>query len=267
MEKTKIVLVSYHNSLPFLYGLQHSDYIADHCEIITQYPSAGARMLINGECNIALVPVGIIPQLKISYIVSKFCIGAEGPVKSVILASQVPLEMISRIYLDYQSATSVRLVKILARHHWNINPEFIPAEPGYEKEIKGATAGVIIGDRCFEYVNFKYRYDLAEEWINFTGHPFVFAAWLSLKPVNTELKKQLNDALEYGISNIDNVIQEYKHKFAFNPNFDAREYYTKNISYYLNDGKSKGMSAFIKYINMEDRANSDPALRQLYAQN
>jgi len=267
MEKTKIVLVSYHNSLPFLYGLKHSDYINEHCEIVTEYPAKGAQMLMNGECDIALVPVGIIPQLKISYIVSKFCIGAEGCVKSVLLASQVPLEMISKIYLDYQSATSVRLVKILARHHWNINPEFIDSKPGYENDIKGGTAGVIIGDRCFEYTNFKYKYDLAEEWINFTGFPFVFAAWLSLKPVNTELKKELNDALEYGISNIDNVIQEYKHKFAFNPNFNAREYYTKNISYYLNDGKSRGMSAFIKYMNMEDRANGDPALRQLYAQN
>jgi chorismate dehydratase len=223
-------------------------------------------MLVNGECDIALVPVGVIPQLKISYIVSKFCIGAEGRVRSVLLASQVPLEMITKIYLDYQSATSVKLVKILARHHWNINPEFIDSSPGYEQQIKGTTAGVIIGDRCFQYVDYKYKYDLAEEWINFTGYPFVFAAWLSLKPVKAELKKKLNDALEYGISNIDNVIQEYKYKFAFNPNFNAREYYTKNISYYLNEGKSRGMSTFIKYVSMEDRAVADLAMRELYAQ-
>jgi chorismate dehydratase len=261
MEKTKIVLVSYHNSLPFLYGLENSAYISENCEIVTKYPSEGARMLLDGECDIALVPVGVIPQLKISYIVSKFCIGAEGRVRSVLLVSQVPLEMISRIYLDYQSATSVRLVKILAKHHWNINPEFIESKPGYENQIKGGTAGVIIGDRCFEYTNYKYQYDLAEEWINFTGYPFVFAAWLSLKPVKAELKKELNDALEYGISNIDSVIQTYKHKFAFNPNFNAREYYTKNISYYLNEGKSRGMSAFIKYISMEDRVACDPSQR------
>ncbi|MCR5454982.1 MAG: menaquinone biosynthesis protein [Bacteroidales bacterium] len=267
MEKTKIVLVSYHNSLPFLYGLQHSEYITNNCDIITEYPSKGANMLLNGECDIALVPVGIIPQLKISYIVSKFCIGAEGRVRSVLLVSQVPLEMISKIYLDYQSATSVRLCKILARHYWNINPDFLDSQPGYEQQIKGTTAGVIIGDRCFQYSDYKYKYDLAEEWINFTGFPFVFAAWLSTRPVKPELKMHLNDALEFGISNIDNVIQAYKYKFAFNPNFNAREYYTKNISYYLNEGKSRGMNTFIKYVSMEDRAMADPALRQMYAQN
>ncbi len=266
MEKTKIVLVSYHNSLPFLYGLEHSEYITNNCEIIKKYPSEGAKMLINRECDIALVPVGIIPQLKISYIVSKFCIGAEGRVRSVILASQVPLEQITKVYLDYQSATSVRLVRILAKHHWNITPEFVDAQPGYEREIKGSVAGVIIGDRCFEYTGFKYQYDLAEEWINFTGYPFVFAAWLSLRPVKPELKKEINDALEYGISNIDSVIQQYKSKFSFNPNFNAREYYTHNISYYLNEGKSRGMNAFIKYMSVENRSEVDPLRRQLYAQ-
>lgn len=264
MDKIKIVLVSYSNSLPFLYGLEHSEFISNNCEIILKYPADGAKMLVERQCDIALVPVGVIPQLKISYIVSKYCIGAEGKVKSVILASQVPLEQITKIYLDYQSATSVRLVQILAHHYWNINPEFVDSQPGYEKNIKGTTAGVIIGDRCFEYTNFKYTYDLAEAWIDFTGFPFVFAAWLAVKPIKPEIKKALNDALEYGVTNIEDVIQKYKSKF--NPSFNAVEYYTKNISYYLNESKSKGMNAFIKYVCVENRAETDLIKRQLFAQ-
>ena len=134
MEKQKIVMVSYHNSLPFLYGLEHSEYIKENCEIILKYPSECASLLLEKKCDVALVPVGIIPSLKISYIVSKYCIGAENKVRSVILASQVPLERITHIYLDYQSATSVRLVKILAKKHWKISPEFLPSKPGYEKK-------------------------------------------------------------------------------------------------------------------------------------
>ncbi|MCQ2253291.1 MAG: menaquinone biosynthesis protein [Bacteroidales bacterium] len=261
--KIKIVLVSYFNSLPFLYGLENSDFIKEHCEIILKYPSEGAKMLQEKKCDIALVPVGIIPSLKISYIVSKYCIGAEGKVRSVILASQVPLDKIERVYLDYQSATSVRLVRILAKYHWKIRPEFVDAKPGYESKILGNTAGVIIGDRCFEYTNFKYQYDLAEEWQNFSGLPFVFAAWLAVRPVNPEVKKALNDALEFGVSHIEDVIQCYKSKF--HPNFNAVEYFTKNISYYLNEQKSKGMNSFIKHVTVENRAESDFIKRQLFA--
>lgn len=262
MDKIKIVLVSYHNSLPFLYGLEHSDFIKENCEIILKYPSEGARMLLQKECDIALVPVGIIPQLKISYIVSKYCIGAEGKVKSVILASQVPLEEITKVYLDYQSSTSVRLVKILAKNRWKIQPEFVDAKPGYETQISGTTAGVIIGDRTFEYTDFKYKYDLAEEWIKLTGFPFVFAAWLAVKPVKPEVKKALNEALEYGVTHIEDVIQAYKKQF--NSNFNPVEYYTKNISYFLNDQKSKGMNAFIKYVCVMNRDEND-LKRQLFA--
>jgi len=263
MEKLKIVLVSYHNSLPFLYGLEHSDFVKENCEIILKYPSDGAQMLLRKECDIALVPVGIIPQLKISYIVSKYCIGAEGKVASVLLVSQVPLHEITKIYLDYQSATSVRLVRILAKHHWKIQPEFVDAKPGYETKIKGTTAGVIIGDRTFEYTDFNYKYDLSEEWTKLTGYPFVFAAWLASKPVKPEVKKALNEALEYGVSHIEDVIQAYRKRFS--PNFNAVDYYTKNISYYLNEQKSKGMNTFIKYVCVMNRDENDILKRQLFA--
>ena len=262
MKKLKIVLVSYHNSLPFLYGLEQSEFVRENCEVILKYPD-GARMLLKKECDVALVPVGIIPQLKISYIVSKYCIGAEGKVASVLLVSQVPVNEITRVYLDYQSATSVRLVKILARHYWKINPEFVDSKPGYEQKISGTTAGVIIGDRTFEHTEFNYRYNMAEEWNKFTGLPFVFAVWLAVKPVNPEIKKALNDALEYGVSHIEDVIQTYKKKFS--PNFNPVEYYTKNISYYLSEQKSKAMNTFIKYMCVMSRDENDMVKRQLFA--
>ncbi len=255
-------MVSYYNSIPFLYGLQHSEYIKENCEIILKYPSECAQMLLDKQCDVALVPVGIIPDLKISYIVSKYCIGAEGKVRSVILASRVPLEQISKVYLDYQSATSVRLVKILAKNYWKINPEFVQSKPGYEKHIKGTTAGVIIGDRCFEYTDYEYQYDLAEQWIKFTNYPFVFAVWLAVKPMKAEVKKALNEALEYGVTNIDDVIQTYKKEF--NKNMNPWQYYKENISYYLNESKSKGMNSFIKYMYVENR-KENVLKRQLFA--
>jgi chorismate dehydratase len=66
--------------------------------------------------------VTIIPQLKEHYIISDYCIGCDGEVGSVCLFSEVPLEKIERILLDYQSTTSIGLLKILIKEFWKINP-------------------------------------------------------------------------------------------------------------------------------------------------
>ena len=84
-----------------------------------------------------------------------------------------------------------------------------------------------------------------------------------LKPLKPEFKTALNEALEYGVNSISDVIQTYKKSFS--KNFNAVEYYNKNISYYLNENKSKGMNTFIKYLCIENREES-LLKRQLFAQ-
>ena len=247
MSKIKIVAVSYYNTLPMLYGLEHSDFVKQNCELILNYPSECARSLLENRCDIALVPVGIIPQLKEYHIVSDYCIGAEDKVRSVILASDSPLPQINRILLDYQSATSVRLVKVLAENYWHISPEWVQSKAGYENEIAADTAGVVIGDRCFTIKPHTHVYDLAEEWIKFTGLPFVFAAWLSSKPIDNDLQQSFNQALGIGVHNIPAVIDFYHHRFI--KEFNPMEYYTQNISYNLTERKREGMKRFVNYLS------------------
>ncbi len=249
MGKIKISAVSYANTFPFLYGMEHSDYLRENTELTLAYPKQSADLLLNKQVDVALLPVGVIPQLKISYIVSKYCIGAEGPVRSVILASRVPKEQIKEIYLDYQSATSVRLIQILCKYYWHISPAFRSSMPGYERSINSTTAGVIIGDRTFVNNDYEYIYDLAKEWEDFTSMPFVFAVWLAVKPLSPEFKEELNKALGYGVENIPSVIKTFQSKMV--AGFNAEEYYTKNISYYLTPEKSKGMNTFLKYLRLE----------------
>src|SRR5438128_11657198 len=102
---------------------------------------------MNNEIDIGLVPTAVIPQLKEYYICSDYCIGTETEVASVCLFSEVPLNEITKVYLDYQSRSSVALLKWLMKEYWNINPEIIQAaNDDYRKEIKGATAGLVIGE-------------------------------------------------------------------------------------------------------------------------
>lgn len=147
-------------------------------ELTVDYPAKIAGQLIDGTVDVGLVPVAIIPKLKESHIISDFCIGAESPVASVCLFSEVPLQEIKRIYLDYQSRTSVALLKILVREYWKLDVELVETADAYEGLIKRTDAGLVIGDRALrQRLVSPFIYDLAEHWIRFTSLPFVFAAW------------------------------------------------------------------------------------------
>ena len=105
----KVSCVSYLNSQPFIYGLKNNS-IINEIELSLDVPSVCAEKILSGKADIGLIPVAVIPQLKESHIISDYCIGADGKVETVLLLSDVPLEKIKSILLDYQSRTSVLLL-------------------------------------------------------------------------------------------------------------------------------------------------------------
>lgn len=188
-----------------------------------------------------------MPELNNFKIITDYCIGADGKVDSVKLYSQVPVEDIETVILDYQSKTSVTLIKILAMRHWKANFNFIDATPGYEKNITEQTAAVIIGDRTFELNgNFKYEYDLAEEWKKLTGLPFAFAAWVAITPVDENFLNDFNRALKWGVNNIDKAILKDGSKFS--KKFNRADYLKNKIRYELDDKKRIAIELFVEYM-------------------
>ncbi|HEY6975381.1 MAG TPA: menaquinone biosynthesis protein [Chitinophagaceae bacterium] len=244
MKKIKVGAVSYLNTKPLLYGIKHSNELMHQIELIEEYPSKIANMLIDGAIDVGLVPVSIIPQLKEWHIVADYCIGANGDVASVCLFSEVPVEKIEKVLLDYQSWTSVHLCKILLKHFWKISPVLENTKENYIKDIRGTTAGIVIGDRALAQRKISpYIYDLGGAWKAMTGKPFVFAAWVANKQLPNDFIKQFNDANATGLEHIDEVI-------AANSNgvYDLNIYYKKNISYELTKEKLEGMNKFIKLL-------------------
>jgi chorismate dehydratase len=247
MNKIRISAISYLNTLPFLYGINHSNLLSDF-EFELDYPAISAQKVIENKVDIALIPVAAIPLVKQVHFISDYCIGAHHEVKSVLLLSDVPLSRIKSVLLDYQSRTSVNLVKVLANKYWNISPEWIPAKVGFENNISGNTAGVVIGDRTFSlYHDHPYVYDLSSEWYKLTNMPFVFATWVSNKKISSEFIERFNEALKFGISHIQEVTEDY---YRNNPNsgIDLYAYYTKNISYNFDPEKKKALMLFYQYL-------------------
>ncbi len=245
-EKIRVSVVAYLNAQPFIYGLNHHE-VRKKIDLTLDIPSECARKLLHDEADIGLVPVAVIPQLKDFEIIGKTCIGAIGKVASVLLCSDVPLNEIEQVFLDFHSRTSVTLVQVLSKHFWKINPDFIQAPDDYIKHIQHKTAGVIIGDRTFNMQkDFNYIYDLSEEWQKFTGLPFVFAAWVGRKGIDTQVLNAFEEALQLGLKEKNKVIKDCQPLFG--DSFDVAHYLNTNIQYDLDEEKMKGLELFYEYL-------------------
>lgn len=239
-EKIKIAAVSYLNSKPLTYAFTTGK-IKDFIELDYFYPSQVAAQLINKKVDIALLPVEALLSLKEYHIISDYCISTEGEVASVCLFSDVPLEKIQTVLLDYQSRTSVALLKILLKDYWKKTPELINASEGYESQIAGTTAGLIIGDRALrQRKKSNYIYDLGKAWKEMTGKPFVFAVWAANKQLGKDFIELFNRANQEGIKNLEKITSE-----IFFPEYDLQQYFTNNISYELDDKKRESISFFL----------------------
>ena len=242
-KKVRVGAVSYLNTKPLIYGFEHG-IMKEELDLIIDYPSKIAAMLLKDEIDLGLIPVAVIPEMKEHYIISNYCIGSEGEVASVCLFSEVPLYDIETILLDYQSRTSVALLKVLIKEHWKINVAFENTSGDYESKISGTTAGLIIGDRALmQRKKSRFIFDLGEEWKNFTGLPFVFAAWVSNKKLDGCFINDFNKANESGLNNLETVVKENPFEV-----FDLHSYYKECISFNLNDNKKKGLELFLKKI-------------------
>ncbi len=246
-EKVRISIVNYTNTLPFKWALKRDAFL-NKIDLQEDIPSICAQKLKFGQVDLALVPVALIPELDSYFIESDYCIGANGRVDSVKLYSSVPLHEIETITLDYQSKSSITLTRILVKFFWKLQVEYLEAKPGFEQQVKGKNAAVVIGDRTFS-LNGKYNYefDLAEEWKKFTGLPFVFAAWLSTKKLPAAFVNEFNRILKYGLDHTLQAVEEAPESGTFSKD-QTLEYLTKRIDYQLDAGKREALDKFIGFI-------------------
>lgn len=286
----RITAVSYLNTLPFIYGIEQRVAVSSSASRHAAVPEAGrllaggdialslevpslcAASAIAGDTDIALVPaaaVPLIPGFSFSsvpalspdgftpQVITDFCIGAEGPVETVVLLSDTPLCDVRRVYLDSHSRTSVQLVRVLAREHWRIGPQWVDSADCGSAAAAGrgleyGEAMVAIGDKVFALKaahRYAYCFDLAEEWAALTGGlPFVFAAWVACTRAGLEYAPRLNEALAYGVEHVAESITETINRsrdFDFD---EAYRYLTRSIKFSLDDRKRRAMHLFWEKI-------------------
>jgi chorismate dehydratase len=210
-------------------------------ELFIDYPSRIGDMLLRDEIDMGLVPVAVITNMAEYFVNGTFGIGSDGPVASVCIFSDVPLEEVRTVLLDYQSKTSVRLARLLLERYWKIRPELVDGGFDFQDQIRGRTAGVVIGDRAFQQRTVsRYVYDLGEAWKIMTGLPFVFAAWISNKPLDPGFVTRFDEANRSGVAHIADVVRENPYSL-----FDLGEYFTRYLNFELTGRHRQGLDKFI----------------------
>ncbi len=224
-----------------IYGFEHG-MMKDEVDLLIDYPSKIASMLLENKIDVGLVPVAVIPKMKEFYIISDYCIGCDGEVASVCLFSEVPLEKIEKVLLDYQSRSSVALLKVLIKEYWKIDVVFEETSGDYQSGISGTTAALVIGDRALKQRKISpFIYDLGSEWKKFTGLSFVFAAWISNKKLDDDFIESFNKTTSFGLNKIEEVVKANPYD-----TFDLNHYYTDCISFELDAAKKEGLELFLE---------------------
>jgi len=245
LNNIKISAVAYTNTKAFIYGLEHSD-IINKIDLSLDIPSECAAKVISGEVDLGLMPVAAIPFVPNANIVADYCIGSDGAVNSVFIFSDVPVAEIKTLRLDAHSRTSNNLAKVLLKFHWKLGVEFT-TDPTVKTD-----AIVLIGDRTFgKKEDFTFVYDMGEEWKNFTGLPFMYAAWVANKEISQEFKTEFNAALKFGLAHRNEVLKDLPQI----PNFDLEDYLFHKLQFDVTDDRKRAMNLFLAYIEQLEKVS------------
>ncbi len=254
MRRLRISAISYLNTAPLMWDFEHGQAGRDF-DISYTLPSGCARALAEGAADIGIIPAAAYTQIPGLQILPDVAIASRRAVRSILLVSNVPVEKVRTIALDTSSMTSVALTKVLFEKWLGGGRTFTPMEPNLEQMLAQCDAGLLIGDPALQVDRSRYQtLDLAEEWIRYTGKPFVFAFWavrgeaLREADPGLDLAAVFRDSRDHGLEaqNLEQIVREWAPRLGLSED-RAREYLTENIHYQLDAGCLEGLGLFYKY--------------------
>jgi len=252
MSRLRISAISYLNTVPLMWDFEHGTAGADF-DIRYTVPSSCAAALLAGQADIGIIPAAAYSQIPDLSILPGIAIAARRPVRSILLVSKVPLSQISSVALDTSSITSVALTKVLFERWLGSGRTFAPMAPDVEAMLREHDAGMVIGDAALRVDRSKYlTFDLAEEWIRFTGKPFVFAFWAvrraALESTTIDLPAVFQASCDHGLQpdSLAYIAREWSPRIGITE-AEVHQYLTESIHYRLDQGCIDGLQVFYRY--------------------
>ena len=256
MKRLRISAISYLNTAPLMWDFEHGHTDARSAfNISYTIPSQCAASLREGSADIGIIPVAAYASIPDLAILPGVAIASRRAVRSILLVSKVPLEKIQTVALDTSSMTSVALIKVLFAKWWGGDRTFAAMAPDVEQMLMTNDAGLVIGDPALKIDRSRYlTFDLAEEWIRFTGKPFVFAFWavrqaaLTDAPRDLDLATVFQESRDHGLQpeNLDRITREWSPRLGLDEG-RIKRYLTENIHYSLDPACLDGMRLFYQF--------------------
>jgi chorismate dehydratase len=268
--RLRISAISYLNTAPLMW-----DFRRGHPEFDISYtvPSRCAAELAAGSADIGIIPSAAYATIPDLFIIPGVAIASKRAVRSILLVSKVPLEKIRTVALDNSSLTSVALIQILFAKWWGGSAHFAAADPDLPAMLVQHDAALVIGDTALQVDRSRYiTYDLAEEWIKFTGKPFVFAFWAIRRAALNSFSDQHSLTLIFQRSrdnglkpeSLDEIASEWAGRLNLTAD-DVKSYLTKNIHYDLDRECLEGLGLFYQYAGECGILPGPPELKFLEA--
>ncbi len=243
---SRVGIVHYVNSRPLAWGLLGPER-PPGIEPVLLPPARVADGLASGELDAGLVPSIELARIPGLSVVPGLAIAATHEVRSVLLVSRVPVTEIRSVALDENSRTSAALVRILLAERHGIRPRTHSARPELGAMLAEADAALVIGDPALSVDRDRFVVlDLAGEWLELTGLPFVFAVWaVRSGRERPELLAALESSYAAGRAGLDEIIRGAAAETRL-PEAVLRDYYTRNLRFEMGPSEQAGLAEFLR---------------------
>jgi chorismate dehydratase len=247
MTKPYIAASSYLNAAPlcysFIYGEQQN-----RCRFLSDAaPARCAELLAEGRADAALIPVIEYQRIRGLKVAASACVASRKSVRSVVLASRVPISEVRSVTLDTSSRTSAALIQIILSRFYDLAPSYRTSPPRIEDMLESNDAALIIGDPAMLIDRSALHvYDMAEEWRKHTGLPFVFAFWAVRADSGAWASGEGVDfiaAKREGVAHTEELADVYSARLGL-PREELVSYLTENINYDLDDECLRGLRLY-----------------------
>ncbi len=250
--KPYIAASSYLNAAPLCYSFVYGEQ-RNRCEFLSDAaPARCAEMLAEGRADAALIPAIEYQRIAGLKVAPGACVASKREVRSVLLASRVPLERIRTVALDSSSRTSAALIQIILGHFCGVEASYCQSPPKLVDMLETNDAALIIGDPAMLIDRSSLHvYDLGEEWRKHTDLPFVFAFW-AIRANSTawpgshnseEDRINFNAAKVEGLAHAEQLADIYGKRLGL-ASSDLFSYLTENISYDLDEECLRGLRLY-----------------------
>ncbi|HVB35117.1 MAG TPA: menaquinone biosynthesis protein [Patescibacteria group bacterium] len=235
MGKLRVSVVEFLNTAPLVWGLSDGP-LAGRYDLHFTVPSLCAEAVRSGSAEIGIIPAIEYQRMDGVVALADMSIAAKGEVRSLLVVSKRPIDRARSIALDTSSRSTAALVRLLAKHRWKIDPEYIDAAPDPAAMLARADAALVIGDPALRIsvkmdalhakvapagepcctddpeaapvpgVPILFVYDIASEWHEWTSLPAVLAIWVARREVATpQIAADFLASKAYGIAHIPEI--------------------------------------------------------------